>query len=264
MVRLSSLREALVLSLKNWRLWLMQFAGNAIIFALFVGWLRVPDAHWWELLFQALLILAILASILVLHGGTIAYFESAHADHTAQLLPAFRKALQHVAALAVCVFVLYFVWGLSGHLYNYSTSFPGYLRSGFPGWLRRMISEPALDNTYTFLLFVLRWVILPGLLLPFVLFSAERGFRGFVAFRDWKKTVRSLAYWIALVVAAIIGVFFVQLVMGWRLDPGTSTLRGEQASFITRQLLAYLLALFSWLFVASVLGRASRSAQPSA
>ena len=264
MVRWSSLREALVLSLKNWRLWLMQFTGNAIIFALFVGWLRVPDAHWWELLFQALLILAILASILVLHGGTLAYFQSAHADQEGQLLPAFRKALKHVAALAVCLFVLLLVWGLIGHLYNYETSFPGYLRSGFPGWLRRMISEPALDNTYTFLLFVLRWVILPGLLLPFVLFCAERGFRGFVAFRDWRKTVPSLAYWIALVVAAIIGVYFVQLVMGWRLDPRTSTLRGEQASFITRQLLAYLLALFSWLFVASMLGRASRAAQPSA
>ena len=37
MARWSSLREALVLSLKNWRLWLVQFAGNAIIFALFYG-----------------------------------------------------------------------------------------------------------------------------------------------------------------------------------------------------------------------------------
>jgi hypothetical protein len=265
MARWSSLREALILSLKNWRLWLVQFAGNAIIFALFFGWLQVPEAHWWQLLFQALLILLIVVSVLVLHGGTLAYFRSAHADRAAQLLPAFQKALKHVAALAVCVFILHIPWALSGHLYNYQTSFPGYLRSGFPAWLRRMISEPALDNTYTFMLFVLRWVILPGLLLPFLLFCADRGFRGFIAFREWGKTVCSLAYWIVLVVAAIVGVYFVQVVMGWRLfDPRTSTLRGEQASFVMRQLLAYLLALFSWLFVASMLGRTRSAGQPSA
>jgi hypothetical protein len=264
MARWSSLREALVLSLKNWRLWLVQFAGNAIIFALFYGWLQVQEAHWWQLFFQALLILLIIVSILVLHGGTLAYFQSAHADRAAQLLPAFRKALKHIAALAVCVFIVHIPWALSGHLYNYQTSFPGYLRSEFPAWLRRMISEPALDNTYTFLLFVLRWVILPGLLLPFLLFCADKGFRGFIAFRDWRKTVRSLAYWIVLVVAAIVGVHFVQLVMGWRLDPKTSTLHGEYMSFAMRQLLAYLLALFSWLFVGSMLGRAGRAAQPSA
>jgi hypothetical protein len=264
MARWSSLRDALTLSLKSWRLWLVQFAGNAIIFALFLGWLRVPEAHWWQLLFQALLILALIGAVLVLHGGTLAYFQSAHENQTAQLVPAFRKALQHVLALAVCVFLLHFAWAWSGHLDVYQTSLPGYIRSEFPAWLRRMISEPALDNTYTFLLFVLRWVILPGLLLPFLLFCADKGFRGLVAFRDWGKTVRNLAYWIALVVAAIVGVYFVEVVMGWRLDPKTSTFRGEEASFVMRQLLAYLLALFSWLFVASMLGRTSRVAQPAA
>jgi hypothetical protein len=264
MARWSSLRDALTLSLKSWQLWLVQFAGNAIIIALFLGWLQVPEAHWWQLLFQALLILALIAAVLVLHGGTLAYFQSAHENRTAQLVPAFQTALKHVLALAVCVFLLHFAWGWSGHLYNFQTSFPGYLRSEFPAWLRRMISEPALDNTYTFLLFVLRWVILPGLLLPFLLFCAEKGFRGLIAFRDWGKTVRNLAYWVALIVAAIVGVYFVEVVMGWRLDPTTSTFRGEQASFVMRQLLAYLLALFSWLFVASMLGRAGRVAQPGA
>ena len=264
MARWSSLRDALALSLKNWRLWLVQFAGNAIIFALFFGWLQVPDAHWWQLLFQALLILMIVAAVLVLHGGTLAYFESAHADSAAQLLPAFRKALKHIAALAVCVFLLHIPWALSGHLYNYQTSFPGYLRSEFPAWLRRMISEPALDSTYIFLLFVLRWVILPGLLLPFLLFCADKGFSGFIAFRNWWKTIRSLAYWIVLIVAAIVGVYFVGVVMGWRLDPKTSTFHGEYANFAMRLLLAYLLGLFSWLFVGSMLGRAGRAAQPGA
>lgn len=264
MARWSSLRDAVVLSLKNWRLWLVQLAGNAIIVALFVGWLRVPEAHSWQLVFQALLILAIVAAVLVLHGGTLVYFKSAHENRAAQLTPAFRQALKHIFALAVCVFIVHIPLALSGHLYHYQTSFPGYLRSGFPAWLRRMISEPTLDHTYTFLLFLLRWVILPGLLLPFLLFCADRGFRGLVAFRDWAKTVRSLAYWIALIVAAVVGVYLVEAVMGWRPGSKPGTFRGEQVSFVLRQLLAYVLALFSWLFVASTLGRARGPGQPGA
>jgi hypothetical protein len=260
MARWSSLRDALSLSLKSWRLWVIQFAGNAVIFALFFGWLQVSEAHWWQLLFQALLILVIFAAVLVLHGGTLVYFKNAHENRAAQLMPAFRQALRHIFALAVCVFIVHIPWALSGHLYNYQTLFPGYLRSGFPAWLRRMISEPALDHTYIFLLLLLRWVILPGLLLPFLLFCADRGFRGFVAFRDWAKTVRSLAYWVALVVAALVGVYLVEAVMGWRPGSKPGTFRGEQVSFVFRQLLAYLLALFSWLFVASALGRACRGA----
>jgi hypothetical protein len=118
-----------------------------------------------------------------------------------------------------------------------------------------MISEPALDNLYSGFVSLLRWVILPGLLLPFALFSANNGFRGLIALRDWSRTVRSVAYWIALVAAAVIGVYLVELIMGWKLNPNTSTLRGEEASFVTRQLLAYLLGLFAWLMACSMLGR---------
>lgn len=257
MARWSSMVEALTLSVRNWRLWVLQFIGNAAIFALFLSWLRVPDAHWWQLLFQFLLMVVVAVAALVLHGGTLNYFQSAHLDKpkTPPLLPAFLRALKHLLAIAVCVLVFYFLRNLIDRLDNYELSFPGYLRSGFPAWLRRMISEPALDNLYSGFVSLLRWVVLPGLLLPFALFSADSGFRGLIALRDWSKTVRSIAYWIALVAAAVIGVYFVQSIMGWKLNPNTSTLPGEEASFVTRQLVAYLLGLFAWFLACSMLGR---------
>jgi len=259
MARWSSLVEALTLSIRNWRLWALQFIGNAAIFALFLGWLRVPDAHWWQLLFQFVLMVVVAVAALVLHGGTLNYFQSAHLDKakTVPLPPAFLKALKHILAIAVCVLVFYFLRSLVGRLDDYEQSFPGYLRSGFPAWLRRMISEPALDNLYSGFVSLLRWVVLPGLLLPFALFSADRGFRGWIALRDWSKIVRSIAYWIALVAAAVIGVYLVQLIMDWKLNPNTSTLRGEEASFVTRQLLAYVLVLFAWFLACSMVGRTS-------
>jgi hypothetical protein len=255
----SSLKDALVIAVRNWRLWLLHFVGNAAIFLLCIVWVRFPDAHWWQLFLQLILIIVIVVAVLVLHGGTLNYFQNVHQDATARLAPAFRAALKHVATLAVWTLVVHVLWHLIGHLDAYSTSFPGYLRSGFPVGLRRMISESALDHTYSFLVSVLRWVVLPGLSLPFALFAADRGFRGLIAFRDWWRTLRNLAYWIALSVAAIMSVYCVGKVMGWTLDPQTATLSAEKTSLVFRLLLAYLLGIFSWFLVCSALGRTRSS-----
>jgi hypothetical protein len=259
MVRWSSLKDSLVLGVKNWRLWLLQFLANAAILLAFVGWLQIKEAYWWQIVFSVLLAALLVVAALVLHGGTLNYFESAHQDRSAALLPAFRSALKHLAALAVWLLVFHFLWHVSGHLEAYSTSFPGYLRSEFPAWLRRMISEPALDNTYSFLLSLLLWVVLPGLFLPFAMFASGRGFRGLIAFRDWRRTIANLAYWIVMVVAAVIGVYLTGKIMDWKLDPKTATLSGERASLAFRLLFAYVLAIFAWLLACSALGRARLS-----
>ncbi len=263
MARWSSLKDAVVLAAKNWRLWLAQFAGNAAIFAAFVVWVRSPDAHWWQLFLQLLLMIVMVVAALVLHGGTLNYFESAHQDKATALLPAFRAASKNVAALAVWAFVFHFLEHLVGHLDAYNTSFPGYLRSTFPAGLRHVLSEPALDDTYVFLISVLTWVVLPGVLLPFGMFAAGRGFRGLIAFRDWRRSVANLAYWIALMAAAVIGVYLTGKIMDWKLDPRTATLPAEKVNLAFRLLFAYLLGIFSWLLACSALGRARLSSGQS-
>lgn len=261
MARWSSLKDALVLAVNNWRLWLLQFLGNAALFLAFVWWLRISEAHWWQLLFSSLLIALIAAAALLLHGGTLNYYVSAHEDKTAKLPPAFRKALQHLPAIFVWTLIFFLLRWLIGRLDHYDITFPGYLRSEFPAWLRRMISEPRLDSIYSALVSVLRWIVLPGLLLPFALLCADRGFRGWIAFRGWGSTVRSLVYWLVLVAAVLLGVCCVEAIMGWKLDPKTATLQAERASLAFRLLFAYLLGLFSWLLTCSVLGRLRSAGQ---
>ena len=259
MARWSSLKDAVVLAVRNWRLWLLHFAGNAAIILAFIGWLFIKEAYWWQLVFSLLLAALLVVATLVLHGGTLNYFESAHQDHAAKLLPAFRSAFRHLGALVVWFLVVHFLWHVASHLDEYSTSFPGYLRSEFPAWLRRMISEPSLESAYSFFVFLLLWVVVPGLFLPFAMFAASRGFRGLIALRDWRRTVANLAYWIALVVAALVGVYCTGKIMGWKLDPRTATLSAEKTSLAFRLLFAYLLAIFAWLLDCSALGRASLS-----
>ncbi|HKF20795.1 MAG TPA: hypothetical protein VKE93_04455 [Candidatus Angelobacter sp.] len=261
MARLSSLKDSLVLGVRNWRLWLVQFLANAAIILAFFGWLQIKEAYWWQLLFSLLLAALLVIAVLVLHGGTLNYFANVHQDRSAQLLPAFRTAFKHLAALVVWFLVVHFLWHVASHLDEYSTSFPGYLRSEFPAWLRRMISEPALDNTYSFLLSLLLWVVLPGLFLPLGLFAASRGFRGLIAFRDWRRTIANLTYWIVLVMAGVIAVYCTGKIMDWKLDPKTATLAGEKASLVFRLLFAYLLAIFAWLWACSALGRARLSSR---
>jgi hypothetical protein len=264
MARWSSVKNLLVSTVNNWRLWLLQFVGNVVLFLAVLWWLHTPDAHWWQLLFQFILVIAIAVAACALHGGTINYFQTAHRDPTATLAPAFRSALKHLIAFILWALIFFYLWRLIGDLHEYDTRFPGYLRSGFPAWLRNMISEPALDNIYSTLVSILRWVILPALLLPFALFTADRGFLGLIAFRDWGGKLRSLGYWLTLLVAAILGVYCVSKIAYWTLDPKTATLAAEKTSLAFRLIFAYLLALFSWLLTCSVLGRPRGVGQPSA
>ena len=59
MARWGSVKDALVLTVNNWRLWLLHFAGNAAILVAFAAWTRTPDAHWWQLFLQFFLVIAI-------------------------------------------------------------------------------------------------------------------------------------------------------------------------------------------------------------
>ncbi|HEY6249920.1 MAG TPA: hypothetical protein VI685_08150 [Candidatus Angelobacter sp.] len=250
-----SLSATFVAALHHPRLWLLQFFGNAVIIVSFILWLHIPDAYWWELFFQAVILLALLVAALLLHAGTLDYYSDVYGGKDAGLKPAFKNAFKHLLALAVSVVVfcvlLYFV----NKLEDYQFQFPGYLRSELPAWLRRHISEPAMDHLYEGFIFIVRWIVVPGLVLPLCLLTTRIGFRGFIKFRSWWRAVRNLAFWIVLIVAAIVGVYCVGKIMHWLLDPKTATLTGEKIWLAFRMFVAYLLALFSWLWVCCIMSR---------
>jgi hypothetical protein len=261
MARWIAFKEALVLALKSWRLWLLQLFGNTVIFLGFLWWLHISEAHWWNVLFSFVLIVVLFVSALAVHGGTLRYFQLAHEDKAAKPWPAFSSALRHLLALAVCVLVLHVLEHLVSEMGSYEQTFPGYLRSEFPAWLRGMISENRLDRLYTDLVWLLRWMVVPGLLLPFALSAAGRGFRGLIAFGDWRRTVGRIIYWITLLVASLIGVYCVSEIMHWKLNPETATLQGDTTSLIFRFLFVILLGIFAWLLTCSMLGRLRKTGQ---
>lgn len=257
-----SLSATFISALHHPLLWLLQLLGNALIILIFLLWLRIPDAYWWELFFQVVVALLIVVGALWLHGGTLNYYSDVSSDVKAGLGEAFKKTLRHLPAFAVSVLVFGVLFYFARKLDNYQYEFPGYLRSEFPAWLRRHISEPTMDNLYEGFVFIVRWIVVPGLVLPLGLLCARAGFRGFLQFGAWWRVVRSLAFWIVLIVAAIIGIYCTGKILDWKLNPKTATLGGEKIWLGFRLVVIYLLALFSWLWVCCMTVRACFRPEP--
>ncbi|HKV24645.1 MAG TPA: hypothetical protein VJN93_08650 [Candidatus Acidoferrum sp.] len=239
------------------RLWAVQIVGNVLLFLLFVGWLLIPVANNLHLIFNFLFVLVLLGLVLTLHAGTFNYFSDRQRSSIPPLWPSFRRALRHLLSIAVCIVLVYLLWLLVDKLETYQVNFPPYVRSTLPAFLRRHVTLHALDSCYVGILFLARWVLAPGLLLPFILQTADRGFRGFClkGLVAWRETVCSSVYWLALIAAALLGVLLTQKIMAWTPDFRTSTFHSESFSLAWRILVAYLLGLISWMFTISTAGR---------
>lgn len=259
-----SLSATFVSAFHHPRVWLLQFFGNAILALIFVWWLHIDVDTGWNVFLNVLVGLVFLAGALLLQGATLNYYHDFYEEKNAGLVPAFKNAVKHLPAFAISVAVLSFLFYLAGKLDNYQYEFPGYLRSEFPAWLRRHISEPAMDNLYDGFVFIVRWIVVPGLILPLCLACARIGFRGFIRLGVWWRAVRNLAFWIVLITAALIGIYCTGKILHWTLDPKTATLTGEKIWLAFRMLVAYLMLLFGWLWVCRTLARARPQPDPPA
>jgi len=250
------LREAFALVLRTPRLWAIQFVGNAVILLLYAAWLRLPEAHWWDLLLNVVVLLLAILGALVLHGGTLNYLTRAHADRTALLMSNFKTALKHSLAIALWALVFFFLCSQAFKLGDYGYSFPGYLRSELPSWIRKHTTADGFMTVYDVVVGFILWVILPGLLLPGALLAANHGFRGLARLREWRRLLRRVSYWVVLMLAVIPAGIVIMLLLEWKMNPATATLPAEEISLILRLLVCYLIALFAWLWVCSMVGRA--------
>jgi hypothetical protein len=259
MLDFALMRAAISGSLRNHRLLLLQLVANPILFAIFAAWLLLPVASALQVALNAALALILIVAALALHGGTLDCFYPANEDENAPLKEALRRAARHVVALAICAAIFWLLWRLVNQAETYQDSLPAYLRSELPAVLRRVISQNALDRVFAAGVFTARWILVPGLLLPLALQAAHRGFRGFGsgALSVWWKTLRSLSYWIILILIALVGVLAPQRIMSATPNFDMSTFRMELSSLSIRLIASYLLGLLAWLTACSLVGRRS-------
>jgi hypothetical protein len=212
------------------KLVLLQVAGNALLLWLGYEWLSVAESTRLRLAVSALDALAILALVCWLHGATFAYFRTVPKTNEA-----FRLALRHLAALVMAAILVLALYGLV----NWASNAAGQPAFRLASWLTLHLHKPVKPVTvarvFQALFWVLRWVVLPVVLLPAFSDVAARGVRGFGAVMRRSP----LRYWIAVPLLLLAGVEVPLVLLRW--VPPFESFALQFASFGLRALVAYAL-----------------------
>jgi hypothetical protein len=259
MAALTIARKSISGAFHNWRLLLIQFIGNPLLFLLFAGWLLIPVANTLYIILNALVAILLLAATVTLHGGTLNYFSEKDISLSAPLKRMFLRALRNIVPILICATVIFLLWMLMDKFDDLQETFPTYLRSTLSASMRKHISVSALENTFGVIAFALRWILIPGLILPFAATASNNGFRGLGpgGFRRMKNAIGIFSYWLILTLAAIVGVYTAETILDLTPNFATSTYHHEIFSLVIRLLISYVLALIAWMVTCSVLGRSA-------
>jgi len=252
-------KEVLTSAFRGWRVWLVQLVANVALFGLFAAWLLIPVAQSWQLVLNVFVPLVVLTGVLVLHSGTMMFFHEDPDAAAPTLRSVFLAATRNVLPLVISGVIAYLGWTLIDKVGGYHETLPAYARSTLPLFVRRHISLVFLNSGFQVMMFLLRWILLPGLTLPIFLRSARFGFRVFsgTSLAAWFKSLWSLSYWVLLGLAAVIGVLAPTWLMGARPDFRTSTYGWEMSSLILRFSVAYLLGVAAWVVICALVGQQS-------
>jgi hypothetical protein len=219
------------------RLWLIQAAGNALLFWLAFTWLGIRDSRNWQLAETATLGLLILAAWLWLQDGTFTYC----ADRSQGLWAAFRKSLKTLAIFSAIVIVFVALCWALGKLDDPLTTLGQKTASWLTFHLRKPVKPATWVRSYLAVLWGVRWIALPALLLPVAAGAACHGVRGM-----WRRT-RKL-FWLEYLVALVVGFYVPTLLMSW--VPRLIGTTAQVTSFVLRFGFAYALIITAWLAIA--------------
>jgi hypothetical protein len=217
------------------KLWLLNLGGNAAVLLAMYFWLRIPDAHGWQVAGSALIALIVVVSVLWLRAGTLAWFRVGDFRSQGTIWQAYRHSWRHVLALGIwaLVFVVlaWMVWGLYGYVPQFSVWFRQ--KSGVgppPRNLMRDINWLLLIGVF----------VLPGLWLPMATTISAVGFRAehiVLSRRVWKRGIYWL--WFCLLLGA--SVYIPYRLVWW--IPDLQTLRHQAWSMAGRFLVAYIIGV---------------------
>jgi hypothetical protein len=227
------------------KLWLLNLVANAAAIAIWYYWLLIPDAHGWQLAWSAVLAFAVIVLTVWLRAGTLAWFRVAEYRTQSSIGGAFRRAWRHIPALAI--------WAALGACIGWLLISAGNYTPQFSVWIRQRVnagpSPRAVMHNTDWFLFVLLWVVLPGLWLPVATTVSAFGFAGAHIRRSFRVLRRPL-YWATLCLLIAFGAWVPYRLATW--VPDLSALRAQAWSAGLRFAAAYiilitLLLLLIWM-----------------
>jgi hypothetical protein len=226
------------------RLFAIHVAGNAVVLGLAYYWLGIGESRAVTLAWSAALAIVILCLACCLHGGTLVFFRAAEPR---SLSAAFRTTLRHLAPLLAAVVLVAAVYWLLAQLAAYSSTPALRIASWFTLKLRKPIKPATVMRVFSFVLGLIRWMLIPVFVLPMFSGIAALGWRGF---GEFGRLRRSRLYWIAAPLLLLCALALPWHLIGWVPHVGSFTL--EMVSFSGRVAVAYLLFIAAWTFLASL------------
>jgi hypothetical protein len=250
-----ALMRSAMIPLADWRLVALHLGGNALLLFAAALWLLIPEAHGWQLLLTLVGGIAILLGFAELHCATLAHGFTPAKDGLGN---DFRASVRHIPAFAVLAGLLIALMNGVSHFSDQSWQISGYFFTRLPHSLQSSIGEYRFHEWVEIKFAVLIWFLLPALFLPFLSAASSCGLgrRGFGAAL---RTYARWRYWLAMAMAALIGVWLPYLLANWTPSQG---LRKEMISTVLRLLAAYVLAVLAWLMTSAIVGGLLRAALP--
>jgi hypothetical protein len=219
------------------RLWLIQAAGNALLFWSAFTWLGIRDSRSSQLVETAVFGLLILISWLWLQDGTFVYCG----DRSQGLWAAFRKSFKTLAIFSAVVLTFVLLCWALGQLDEPMTKAGQRTASWLTFHLRRPVKPATWMRAYLAVLWGVRWIVLPALILPIAAGAARKGLRGM-----WQRGRK--VFWLEYLIALGLGFYIPSMLMGW--VPKLTETTAQVMSFVLRFGVAYVLIISAWLAIA--------------
>ena len=214
-----------------------QFWGMPLLVLAGIGFTRLPDKYAWQVFLSLLVPALLLAGFLFLQAGTMRRLLGEERDRT----PLLWGALM----LLAWAIVAWVAWAILDWCDDQIPTWAGYLNSRAPAhWRATLFTFAHLTHWMTITEWVLRWIIVPGKVIPFALVSAVTGWR--LPVSRVLRVLWSWRWWPAVLVAAILGAavpkhFFAGLPYG--------TVHHQVWTVIFKLGATYLLAVISWVLL---------------
>jgi hypothetical protein len=237
------------------RLALSHLSVNAVLLGLGYYWLGIGESRTTTLAWSSVIAILTFAIACCAYGAVFNYFRD---GVSRRLSAAWRMSAHNVVALVLCLLATVIGYWLLGLWEGYSPNPAFRIASFLTASLRRPVAPRSVETIFGVIAWLLRWIVLPVLVLPVFAEIASMNWQGFRAL--WCK--RNLLYWIQVPALLLAGIWIPWKLLQW--VPDVHPFGMEMFSFIVRGSIAYLLFVVAWLVLAWLTSRGSpRESQSS-
>ena len=231
------MRDLISRILLSWRWVAAQFVGTLLLILVGLAWTRLPEKHVWQVLLSLLLPLLLVAGAITLQAGTIRRLANDDGQRV--------HLAWGAATLLFWAALLWVSWSILDWCDDQLWSWASYLNSRAPAsWRAKILTYEHIQQGLTFLEWVVRWIVLPGKILPYAATSAQWGWR-----LPWRRVLRLLwnwRWWAGVVVFSLLAVWLPE-----KFFSGTphGTVFAQVWAVGLKLAGAYLLALCGWVLL---------------